>query len=83
MANGLDDKISALQAAVAEETTVEQSAITLLNGLSEQLAAALQAAQNAGATPEQLASFDTLAGAISNNSTALAASVAANTPVAP
>jgi ABC-type transporter Mla subunit MlaD len=82
--SAIDDKIAALQDKVAEQTTVDQSAMTLLQGLSEQLQAALQAAQNAGATPDQLAAFDNIVTAIGTNDTALAAAVAANTqPPAP
>ena len=79
----LDDQIATLQATVANDTTVEQSAITLISGLATQLQAALAAAQAAGATPAQLQSLADLQTQITSNSTALAAAVTANTPAAP
>lgn len=79
----LDDQISALQAEVAKQSTVDQSAVTLIQGLSSQLAAALTAAQNAGATPTQLAALSALQTQLSANDTGLAAAVTANTPIPP
>jgi len=79
----LDDKIAALQAEVANNTTVEKSAVTLLQGLSSQLAAAIAAAANAGATPAQLQALTDLQTALNTNDTDLAAAIAANTPAAP
>ena len=80
----LDDAISALQAEVAKQTTVDASAVTLIQGLATQLAAALAAAANAGATTAQLSALTALQTALANNDTSLGASVSANTaPVAP
>lgn len=67
--SALDD----LQAAVAKENTVIDSAITLLQGLSAALAAA-------GTDPVKLAALQT---EVTAKSDALAAAVVANTPVAP
>lgn len=67
-------QIDDLKAAVANDTTVEQSAITLLNGLSAQLAAAL-----AGGNPS--ADVQGVIDNINANATSLAAAVTANTPV--
>lgn len=78
----IDDKITALQAEVANQTTVDQSAITLLQGLSTQLAAALAAAANAGATPAQLQALTDLQTSLAANDTSLAAAVKTNTPAA-
>jgi hypothetical protein len=78
----LDDAISALQTEVANQTTVDNSAVTLLQGLSTQLAAALAAAANAGATPAQLAELTALQTALAANDTTLGAAVTANTPAA-
>ena len=64
----LDD----LQQKVNAETSVEQSAITLMQGLSEQL----KAAQN------DPAKIQALADQLDANQAALAAAVAANTPAA-
>lgn len=69
MSQELDD----LTAEVAAETTVEQSAITLLNGLAAQLAAA-------GTDPVKLKA---LTASIKSSSDSLAAAVVANTPAAP
>ena len=60
-----------LTTAVTNETSVNQSAITLLNGLSAALTAA-------GTDPVALAA---LATQINSNASALAAAVTANTPV--
>ena len=79
----LDDKIAALQKAVENDTTVEQSAITLINGIPKMIQDAVAAALAQGATPEQLAAFDALAKTIGDNSTSLAAAVQANTGTTP
>jgi len=65
--------LSALEAEVTNNTTVEQSAITLLQGLKSQLDAAGTDAVKLKALSDQLGA----------NDTALAAAVAANTPAAP
>lgn len=69
MAQELDD----LTAEVAEVDSVEQSAITLINGLAAQLAAA-------GTDPVKLKA---LRDDLKTNADALAAAVAANTAPAP
>jgi hypothetical protein len=78
----LDNAISALQTEVANQTTVDASAVTLMQGLSTQLAAALAAAANAGATPTQLAALTALQTSLAGNDTTMAAAVTANTPAA-
>lgn len=65
--------LDALTAQVAQTVTVEQSAITLIQGISAQLAAA-------GTDPAALANLQTQ---LNTSATALAAAVAANTPSAP
>lgn len=65
--------ITALTASVANETSVEQSVLTLLQGL---------AAQVANLQPTQ-AAIDALTTQINSNITALQAAVTANTPVTP
>jgi hypothetical protein len=70
MANELDD----LKAAVAKDTEVDQSAITLLKGLKEKLDEAI-----ASGDPAQLKA---LSDQLGSNSQALADAVAANTPAA-
>lgn len=79
----LDDKISALQTEVTNNTTVIGSAETLINGFAAQLAAAIAAALAAGATDAQLQSLTDLNTTLTANDTALAAAVAANTPPPP
>ena len=81
--SALDDKITTLQADVTALTTTDQSAIALINGISAQIAAAVAAAQAAGATPAQLQSLTDLDTAIKTQQTGLAAAVTANTPAAP
>lgn len=68
MANVKAD-IDTLTAQVAQNTTVEQSAITLINGLAAQIAAA-------GTDPAKL---DALQAQLKTSADALAAAVAANT----
>lgn len=78
--NALDTQIATLTADVAAETTVEQSAITLINGIPTLIANAVAAAQAAGATPAELAALTALGTSITNSSANLAAAVTANTP---
>ena len=67
-------ELDALKAAVARDTDVENSAITLLQGLKAALDAAIAAND-----PAALAALSASLGA---NSDALAAAVVANTPAA-
>jgi hypothetical protein len=76
----MDDDITALQASVASENTVIASAVTLMNGISAQITAAVNAALAAGATPAQLQAVTDLKTAVDTNQAALAAAVTANTP---
>ena len=69
MSKELDD----LTAEVAQDTTIEASAVTLIQGLVAQITAA-------GTDPAKLAA---LTASLTTSSTALAAAVAANTPAAP
>ena len=81
--NALDTEIAALQVAVANETTVDQSAITLINGIPGLIQSAVTQALAAGATTEELAALTTLQATIAQNATGLTAAVTANTPAAP
>jgi len=65
-----------IQNAVTAETTVEQSVLTLLNGIAAQLATALAA----GGTPAQIQG---VVDALNANIAAMQAAVTANTPSAP
>ncbi len=79
----LDDKIQALTDAVAAETTVNASAVTLLNGIPGLIADAIAKASGAGATPAQLQAIQDLADKVAANKGDLAAAVTAGTPGTP
>jgi hypothetical protein len=81
-ADSLAAEISGLQTDVANDTTVVGSAVTLIQGFSAQLAAAVAAAAAAGATPDQLTALAALQTSINTNASNLAAAVAANTSAA-
>lgn len=80
MSGTLASAIQALTAEVAQETTVEQSAIELISGIPGLIAAAIAQAQAAGATPAQLQAITDAVSQITASSTSLAAAVTANTP---
>jgi hypothetical protein len=65
--------LDALTAQVAQNITVEQSAVTLIQGLAAQIAAA-------GTDPVALANLQSQ---LNTSATALAAAISANTPAAP
>ena len=67
------NELQALQAQVAQNVTVEQSAVTLIQGLAAQIAAA-------GTDPAKLTE---LTNNLNAPATALAAAITANTPAAP
>ncbi len=79
----LAEQIEALKAQVAETLTVEQSALTLIQGFKSVLAAAIADALAKGASADQLQAIQDAHDALHNSETALAASVAENTPAAP
>jgi len=68
-----------LQADVEAETTVEKSAVTLLTGLTAQIAA-LKTTQT---DPNTAAAIDALAQSVEGATADLSAGVVANTPAAP
>lgn len=74
----LQQRIDELTAQVAENTTVEKSALALISGFGGQLAAAILAAQEAGASAAQLDALTGLKNALGAADTELAAAVAAN-----
>lgn len=65
---------------VADETTVVDSAIVFINGVPALIAAAVAAAQSAGATPEQLQAFTDLTTTMKAKSAALQAALTTNVP---
>ena len=76
----LDDGIKQLRDDVAALKTVDDSAVALISGFQAQLAAAVQAALDAGASPAELQSLTDLHTAIQAEKDNMAAAVAANTP---
>ena len=66
-------ELTALQAQVAQTDTVIASAVTLIQGIADQLAA----------LKDDPAAISALASDLQNTTAALAAAVAANTPSAP
>lgn len=75
--------LAALEAQVAATTTVEASAVTLINGFASRVQAAVAAAIANGATAEELAPVQAEINAMQASSNALASAVAANTSAAP
>ena len=78
----VDDAIANLTAEVTAVEAVDESAEALINGIPALITAAVSKAIAAGATPEQLAAFDTLNSALAANASTLATAVTANTPAA-
>lgn len=66
--------LTALAAAVANNTSVEQSAVTLIQGLAQELASAASSGDQAAVA--------TLSAQLTNSASALAAAITANTPAA-
>ena len=83
MSDATDAAIAQLQADVTALSDKEAAAITLLNGLAQQLKDALIAAANAGATPAQLAALNELHATIASKTADLAAAIVADTPAPP
>jgi len=76
----IDDALTQLKADVAALTTVEQSAVALLNGLTAQI----QQLINAGGDPAKtLADIQQVVSGVEADTAELAAAVTANTPAAP
>jgi hypothetical protein len=75
MSTTISANLQALMTQVAQNTSVETSAVTLIQGIATQLSAAI-ANSDDSALPALVTDLNTSA-------TALAAAVAANTPVAP
>ena len=71
--------ITALQTAVANETTVEKSAITLIGGLAAQIQTLIDESQD----EVDPAALQALVDQMTASQTALATAVTANTPAAP
>ncbi len=74
MASAILDQLTAQ---VTETTTVEASAIALINGIQAKIDAAVAAALENGATAEQLQPVSDLSAAMEAQTQALAAAIAA------
>jgi hypothetical protein len=68
-----------LEAAVTKTKTVEDSAVTLINGIAARIQAAVNAALANGATAEELAPVTAEVANLNSAADALAAAVQANT----
>jgi len=80
--SALQTAVDGLVADVAQLTTVDASAIALLNGIPAMINNAVTAAVAAGAPPATLQAITDAATAIATNTSALAGAVTANTPAA-
>jgi hypothetical protein len=81
--SALDDAIAKLQQEVQQNTSVTDSAVTLINSIPTMINTAVQEALAAGATPQQLQAITDLATKLDAESTALGNAVTANTPAPP
>ena len=72
-----DQNFANLTAQVTQNTTVEGSAVTLLQGLSAQLATAIAASNN-----DDSAALPALQASLAASQAALSAAIVANTPAA-
>lgn len=71
----MQEAMAALQAEVARNTSVDQSAVVLLNGLADKIAELLAA--------QDVAGLEALVATLRADTDGLAAAVTANTPVEP
>lgn len=71
-----------LEAAVTRATTVEASAVTLINGFADRVQAAIDKALAGGATADQLAPVQAEVDALNASAAALSDAIVANTPSA-
>ena len=76
----ISDAVAALQAQVTQNTSVEGSALTLIQGIAAQLAAALA---NASDDTAAVAAVTAVNAQLQTSASALAAAVSANTVAAP
>lgn len=75
--------IGNVTADVTQATTVQRSAIVLINGIAGRIDAAVKEALANGATAEELVPLSTLSDELEAATTELAAAVEANTPKPP
>jgi hypothetical protein len=79
----LDAQIAAIALEVGNDTTVDGSALKLIQSIPGLIAAAVATALTKGATPAQLQSLSDLQDTLAKNDTVLAAAVSAGTSSAP
>lgn len=72
--------LDSLAAEVSRDTTVMDSATTLINGIAARIQAAIDAAISGGATAAELAPVSAEVAALKGSADALATAVQANTP---
>jgi len=82
MVTTVQEAVDDLTAKVARLTTVDESAVALIKGFPALIAAAVAAAQAAGATPAQLQAFTDLSQKITEDTDVLAGAVTEGTPAA-
>lgn len=75
--------LDALAAQVTQNTTIEGSAVQLINGIAQRITDAVNAAIAGGATAADLQPVTDEIAALKASSDALSAAIAANTPAAP
>lgn len=78
--NNIDQAIADLTLQVQNNTTVDASVVTFINGIPALIAAAVAAAQNAGATPTQVQAFTDLGTSIKASADSVVAAINANVP---
>jgi len=78
----MSDEVALLRRDVQDEKTINASAVTLLNGINDRIAAAVEAAKAAGATDEEVAAIEELRVGLASDNAALAKAVTDNTPAA-
>jgi hypothetical protein len=82
MSDTVQNEINQLTASVTQETTVENSAIALINGIPALIQTAVNTALAEGATPAQLAALSALNANLLTEAQNLGNAVTANTPAA-
>ena len=80
--SALSDAIADLQTKVEADTTVDQSAITLLGGLTSMIQALKDQVAQAADVPAAVAAIQAFKSQLENNQATLSAAVVANTPSA-
>ena len=84
MASPPTDPFAALEAQITANVTVEQSAVTLINGIAAEITNAVNTALANGATAAQIATLVTNeVQSLTASASTLSAAILANTPSAP